>query len=1180
MAVINPSVNKYKSGDNTDHLISLLYVDDEPDLLVLGKIFLERSGGFKVDTQNSPENALNSSLGSIYDAIVSDYQMPGMDGITFLKAVREQYGDIPFILFTGRGREEVVIEAINNGADFYIQKGGEPGPQFAELSHKVRQAVRRKKAEDEQRTQLNELVRTKEALQESEARFRGIIETSPDVIWEISLDGVFSYVSPRSTDMIGYSPEELIGDKFSKLLPPDSQRFIQGMLDKAGNRKPGLATFDVPVIHRDGSTRILNCRSYPLISPTGTITGFRGTTIDITEKSNYEKALKESEVRIRSFIEATSEAVSIIDEEGTIVEWNASSELITGIQKSEALGKKIWEFPFIYGISDCITTSSPQDIRQAIQESLKTGEPIFKGSEVFEFKRKDGTKIITRRTIFPIKTEKGYRFGSLARDITEERRMAEALEESENRFRGMAERSSDLIIILNKEFSPTYVSPSSRSIIGYDPEELIGKTPDFALNTIFSQSVADISNAVKKTMNQEIVENVETQVQRKDGNKIFINLHSVPIIQNGEMTGVQVSMRDITHIKRAQLDLKESEEKFVTIFQNNPVPLTLLSGVSGEFTDVNDAFLKSTGYNRDEVIGKTPVDLGIFADESEYEHLSSEIRNNHVIKGMDIHCLTKSGEIRDCQFTIILFYILNQPQLLASVEDVTDQKAAESAMTAMVRSIVGSTGKDSLYQITESISSWLSADCVLIGEISPDNEHIHVLSIIFDGEKGRSYTHPLKGTPCDYTITNGFTIIYDNLPNLFPDFPFVQENNFQSYIGAVIHDSEGKIIGTLCIFSRNPVSQSLTIKEIMDIIAVKAGADIERSHIEQTLIDNERLLADTMDIANLVSWHFDAVSQMFVFNDRFYALYGTTAENEGGYHMNPEVYIREFVHPADIPRITEEVKKAFNSTNPEYYAHHEHRIIRRDGEVRHISVRTRLIRDEEGKIIKTLGANQDITDQKNIEDAILKANRQLSLLTSITRHDILNKISSFYGYLRLVEMDSDNPEIQNYIQKMIKGITEIQSQIEFSRVYENLGSQKPLWVNLETVVQKLSIPDSVKLQESSLEYSIFVDPMVERIFYNLLENSVRHGEHVSEIRVYTRQDDHNLTIFWEDNGVGIPTEEKTQIFERGYGKNTGHGLFLVREILSLTGIEIHETGIPGSGARFEIRVPSGSFTKE
>ncbi|WP_319578352.1 PAS domain S-box protein [uncultured Methanospirillum sp.] len=1179
MVLLNSNANKSESGDNTDNLISLLYVDDEPDLLTLGKIFLERSGGFKVETQNSPEKALNSSLGSLYDAIVSDYQMPGMDGITFLKAVREQYGDIPFILFTGRGREEVVIEAINNGADFYLQKGGEPAPQFAELSHKIKQAVRRKKAEDEQRAQLNELVRTKEALEESEAKFRGIIETSPDAIWEISLDGVFSYVSPRSTDIIGYTPEELIGEQFSRLLPPKSHSFIQSMLENASNRKPGLVTFDVPAIHKNGNIRILNCRSYPLISPNGSVIGFRGITIDDTEKNQYVRALHESETRIRSFIEATSEAVSIIDEEGTIVEWNVSSEKITGIPKGEAFGNKIWDFPFIYGISDCKTASPPSDIKQAIQNSLKTGEPIFKDSDIFEFKRADGTKILTRRTIFPIKTEKGYRFGSLARDITEERRMADALQESENRFRGMAERSSDLIIVLNNELSPIYVSPSSRSITGYDPEELIGKTPDFALSNIFSHSVPDISDSVKKTMNRNVVENVEIQVQKKDGSLIFVNLHAVPVIQNGEMTGVQVSMRDITHIKRAQLDLKESEEKFVTIFQNNPVPLTLLSAATGEFTDVNGAFLQSSGYTRDEVIGKTPGDLGIFANETEFERLTSDIRKNKVVKGMDVHFRRKSGEERDCQTNLSLFYIHNRPQILASIEDVTDQKATESAMKAMVRGIVGSTGKDSLYHITESISSWLSADCVLIGEVTPDKEHIHVLSMILDGERGRSYTHPLKGSPCEYVINNGFTIYHDNLSSHFPECNFIVDHHFQSFIGALIKDSEGKTVGTLGILSRNAMSQNIPIKEIIDIIAVKAGADIERSRIEQTLINNERLLADTMDMANLVSWHFDFSSQVFVFNDRFYALYGTTAEREGGYHMNPERYVREFVHPADIPRILEEVKKTFSTPDPNYVAHHEHRIIRRDGEVRHISVRVRLICDEEGKIIKTLGANQDITDQKNIEDAILKANRQLSLLTSITRHDILNKISSFYGYLRLVEMESTNPEIQNYIQKMIDGIKEIQSQIEFSRVYENLGSQKPQWLLLETILPRTSIPQSVKLQENGLEYSIFVDPMFERVFYNLLENSVRHGEHVYEIRVYTRQDDHGLTVVWEDNGVGIPTEEKEQIFERGYGKNTGHGLFLVREILSLTGIEIQEIGIPGSGARFEIRVPSGSFTK-
>src|SRR5512145_1863577 len=110
-------------------MISILYVDDEPGLLELCRIFLEQTGVFRVDTVESAEGALVLLEKTPYDAVISDFQMPGMDGISLLKAIRQQCGDMPFILFTGRGREEVVIEAVNNGADFYIQKGGDPKSQ-------------------------------------------------------------------------------------------------------------------------------------------------------------------------------------------------------------------------------------------------------------------------------------------------------------------------------------------------------------------------------------------------------------------------------------------------------------------------------------------------------------------------------------------------------------------------------------------------------------------------------------------------------------------------------------------------------------------------------------------------------------------------------------------------------------------------------------------------------------------------------------------------------------------------------------------------------------------------------------------------------------------------------------------------------------------------------------------
>lgn len=129
-------------------MISVLYVDDEPVLLDLAKQFLEQTNEIHVDTLDSAQEALETIRTTPYDVILSDFQMPEMNGIAFLKTVRAEHPLLPFIIFTGRGREEIVIEALNNGADHYLQKGGDPGSQFAELKHTIRRAVERKRAHD------------------------------------------------------------------------------------------------------------------------------------------------------------------------------------------------------------------------------------------------------------------------------------------------------------------------------------------------------------------------------------------------------------------------------------------------------------------------------------------------------------------------------------------------------------------------------------------------------------------------------------------------------------------------------------------------------------------------------------------------------------------------------------------------------------------------------------------------------------------------------------------------------------------------------------------------------------------------------------------------------------------------------------------------------------------------
>ncbi len=175
-------------------MISILYVDDETTLLEITKIYMERTGEFTVDTSPSAQDAIEKLNTNFYDVVVSDYQMPDMNGLEFLKYLRPKYSSLPFILFTGRGREEVAIDALNSGADFYLQKGGEPKSQFAELMNKIQQAVKRRRAE--------------QALQESEEKYRDIVDNAPIGIFHSTPEGQLIDVNPVFARMFGYdSPE-------------------------------------------------------------------------------------------------------------------------------------------------------------------------------------------------------------------------------------------------------------------------------------------------------------------------------------------------------------------------------------------------------------------------------------------------------------------------------------------------------------------------------------------------------------------------------------------------------------------------------------------------------------------------------------------------------------------------------------------------------------------------------------------------------------------------------------------------------------------------------------------------------------------------------------------------------------------------------------------------------------
>jgi PAS domain S-box-containing protein len=222
----------------------------------------------------------------------------------------------------------------------------------------------------------------------------------------------------------------------------------------------------------------------------------------------------------------------------------------------------------------------------------------------------------------------------------------------------------------------------------------------------------------------------------------------------------------------------------------------------------------------------------------------------------------------------------------------------------------------------------------------------------------------------------------------------------------------------------------------------------------------------------------------------------------------------------------------------------------------------------------------EIQERKRFEGAIELANRKLNTLSDITRHDILNQITAIVMYISLAEETATDPLVVAQLRK-IEQVTElIQKQIRFTKDYQNIGESAPQWQDvaksIDTAIAGFDLK-GVRVEKNLDNLEIFADFLLEKVFYNLVENSVRHGEKVTVVRFTYRKEGDRLVILCEDDGVGIPDNAKERIFKREYYRNTGYGLFLSSEILSITGLSIRETGQQGRGARFEIHVPKGAY---
>jgi PAS domain S-box-containing protein len=285
-----------------------------------------------------------------------------------------------------------------------------------------------------------------------------------------------------------------------------------------------------------------------------------------------------------------------------------------------------------------------------------------------------------------------------------------------------------------------------------------------------------------------------------------------------------------------------------------------------------------------------------------------------------------------------------------------------------------------------------------------------------------------------------------------------------------------------------------------------------------------------------------------------------------------------FIHPEDRAMVVENHHRRFRGEPvPDRYPF---RVLREDGSIRWAEVGAIII-TWEGRPA-TLNFVTDITERRQAEGAVQEANRKLNLLSSVTRHDINNQLLVLTGRLSLIDAKAEDPALKEGLGKAQAAAERIRGMIQFTKEYESVGVNNPKWHDLRQLVkdEASDVPGHIILvNDVPAGVELYADPLVSKVFHNLISNAVKHGGKLSRIRFHIEPWEGGEAIICEDDGVGIPDEFRDRLFTRGFGKDHGFGLFLSREILNITSISIFEEKGPERGARFVMVPPADGLRR-
>jgi len=620
---------------------------------------------------------------------------------------------------------------------------------------------------------------------------------------------------------------------------------------------------------------------------------------------------------------------------------------------------------------------------------------------------------------------------------------------------------------------------------------------------------------------------------------------------NGNVTSVVEVTTEITTQKKAEEALRESEKKCRELSELLP-EVIFETDATGLLTFVNQAAFERFGYSREDFDkGLNALQMLVPEDRNRGKENIGRVLRGETVGSTEYMAMKKDGTTFTCIINSTPIIHENKPVgIRGMIVDITERKKAEDALReseAKYRELIN--GMNDTALVIDSDGNIIDANNTAVKVLGYSREELLSMGI----------------QKLDATLT------VEEIKGLAKKMKTVELLVFET-----VHTTkDGKTI---------PVEISashVTYRGKQAILSI--ARDItERKKTDEKLKESERkyrlLTENTTDVVYIQDMNLSVTYA----SPSVEKLSGYTPEELS--KLRPE----NFMTPESFERGVVDFKEAITLAAEEWDYEiplKQYEYVRKDGSTFWGELKMKMLRDSHNNLVGVQGTLRDITERKEAEkkldgmmNELVTINEKLGVVGKLTRHDARNKLSVIANNVYLVKqkLATDHSSLE-YLGDIESAIDQMEKIFDFSRTYEMLGVEELSYVDVEKSVEEAAIlfsgMNGITLVNDCYGLAVMADSLLRQLFYNLIDDTLKHGEKVSQIRVYYEEGENQLKLIYEDDGIGIPEDEKQNIFREGYGKGTGYGLYLIKKICEDYGWIIQETGVLGKGAQFTMTIP-------